>query len=263
MLQDGVEPPAGGDLRFSSVSFGYDDQEGDDANEADAANKVLDAFDLTIPHAKVTALVGPSGSGKTTVLSLLERFYPVEEGALTIGDLELDALALTAWRRRIGYVPQEAPLLAGTIRQNLVYGLEEEPSDQEIDQALRAARADGFVAQLKKGLEAEVGERGVRLSGGQRQRLAIARAFLKDPQILMLDEATANLDSESEEAVREALADLMRGRTTVIVAHRLSTVVDADQIAMIEDGRVTGIGSHQDLLANHFRYRRLVERQAV
>ena len=248
----GSVPALEGCLRFESVRHSY----GDDRD-------VLRGFDLEIPVGKVTALVGPSGAGKTTVLSLLERFYAPDSGRIVVGGEPLAQMALEPWRRRVGYVSQEAPLLAGSVRDNLCYGLARPPSAAQIDRALRAARADRFVAELSEGLETEVGERGVKLSGGQRQRLALARAFLVDPEILMLDEATANLDAESESAIRDALAELMHGRTTVIVAHRLSTVVFADQIAVVEAGTVTGRGRHHELLASHDVYRDLVERQRL
>ncbi len=248
----GQEAPAGAELRFSGVRFGYQSDK-----------PVLNGLELELKPDTVTALVGPSGSGKTTILSLLERFYPPDEGTITVGGQLIDQLALEPWRRRIGYVPQEAPVISGSVRDNLSYGLKKEPSAEAIDAALRAARADGFVAELSEGLETQVGERGAKLSGGQRQRLAIARAFLTDPEILMLDEATANLDAESEDAVRAALAELMRGRTTLVVAHRLSTVVGADQIAVVENGRVTGLGSHKRLMSHHQLYRQLAERQLV
>ena len=220
-------------------------------------------FDLEIPQGKVTALVGPSGSGKTTVLGLLERFYQPDSGRILYGDNPLETMAVEPWRRRIGYVSQDVPLLSGSVRDNLCYGLDRTPTESELADVLRAARADEFVTQLSSGLETEVGERGVKLSGGQRQRLAIARAFLVDPVILMLDEATANLDAESEVAIRAALSELLSGRTTLVVAHRLSTVVGADQIAVVEDGMVTGLGTHKALLNSHDLYRRLVQQQLV
>ncbi len=248
----GSLPPQLGTLRFDSVDFSY---------EAD--RPILKQFDLEIPVGKVTALVGPSGSGKTTVLGLLERFYAPDEGNIYFGGQPIESFPLEPWRRRIGYVPQEAPLISGTVRENLCWGLPKQPSSQKIEKVLKAARADLFVGNLDRGLDTFVGERGVKLSGGQRQRLAIARAFLADPEILMLDEATANLDAESEESVRLALANLMRGRTTLIITHRLSTVLEADQIAVVVDGRVSGLGTHQQLLDTHVLYRELVERQLM
>ncbi len=261
LLDEPLEEP-GGDrplprggaraIRFDGVTHSYD-----------AEQPVLHDFNLEIPAGKVTALVGPSGGGKTTVLALVERFYEPEAGTIRLGDIAIGDFALEEWRRAIGYVAQEAPLLAGTLHDNLCIGLESEPSQRHIEEALTAARASQFVGELADGLATEVGERGVKLSGGQRQRIAIARAFLSDPQLLILDEATANLDSESELGVREALRELMRGRTTIVVAHRLATVVDADQIAVVEDGRVTATGTHRTLLEQHETYRQLVEGQKL
>ena len=243
----------GSSVTFDRVAHAYGDH----------GETVLDELTLEIPAGKMTALVGPSGSGKTTVLSLIERFYDPRAGTIRIGQQSLGALDLGAWRRTIGYVPQEAPLLAGTVRENLCLGLERSPSEREVNDALAAARANDFVSRLPEGLDTEVGERGVKLSGGQRQRLAIARAFLTDPDLLMLDEATANLDAESEEAIRAALADLTKERTTLVVAHRLSTVREADQIAIMESGRVTGLGRHDELMRTHDVYRDLVEKQSL
>ncbi|HVS64910.1 MAG TPA: ABC transporter ATP-binding protein [Thermoanaerobaculia bacterium] len=249
---DGRVPTEPATVVFRGVTHGYA-----------GGVAVLHDLDLEIPCGRVTALVGPSGGGKTTILALLERFYSPTTGVILHGDHSISRFALEPWRRRIGYVPQEAPLLGGTVRENLCFGLGRAPSDEEIENALRAARADELVAALPRGLDTEVGERGLKLSGGQRQRLAIARAFLVDPEILMLDEATANLDSESEAALRAGLAELMRGRTTLIVAHRLSTVLDADQIVVLEAGRITGRGTHEELLARHTVYRSLVEGQSM
>ena len=237
-------------LRF--VDFSYESE-----------RPILKRFNLEIPVGKVTALVGPSGSGKTTVLGLLERFYAPDGGNIYYGGHPIESFPLELWRRRIGYVPQEAPLISGTVRENLCWGLAEEPTPQKIERVLRAARADRFVGNLEQGLDTFVGERGVKLSGGQRQRLAIARAFLADPGILMLDEATANLDAESEESVHLALANLMQGRTTLIITHRLSTVIEADQIAVVVDGSVSGLGTHQQLLESNVLYSELVDRQLM
>lgn len=252
-VPDGARPRAVAetDLVFDGVHLSY------------GAEEVLRDVRLRIPAGRVTALVGPSGGGKTSLLSLVERFYPTTRGSIRLGSTPIDDFALEPWRRRIGYVSQEAPLLAGTVRDNVCFGLDPAPSDEQVVDALRAARADEFVARLENGLDSEVGERGAKLSGGQRQRLAIARAFLIDPDVLMLDEATANLDSESETAIRAALADLRRDRTTLIVAHRLASVRDADQIAVIEGGTITGTGRHDELLESHVTYRRLVEQQSV
>lgn len=252
-VASGVDPADafGGDLVFDGVDHEYD------------GNEVLRDVHLRVPAGRVTAVVGPSGGGKTTLLSLVERFYQPSSGNIRLGEVGIDRFVLEPWRRRIGYVPQEAPLLSGTVRDNLCLGLDREPTEDQVARALGAARADGFVERLEQGLDTEVGERGVRLSGGQRQRLAIARAFLVDPDLLMLDEATANLDAESEVAVRAALRDLLRDRTALVVAHRLATVRTADQIAVLEDGRVSGTGSHEELVAGHPTYRRFVAHQSL
>lgn len=247
----GLDPSAmaHADLEFDAISHRYGTAE------------VLHDVRLRVPAGRVTALVGPSGGGKTSLLSLVERLYSPSDGTIRLDGVPIGEFALQPWRRRIGYVSQEAPLLAGTVRENVCFGLEPPPDDERLMAALRAARADEFVERLEQGLETDVGERGVKLSGGQRQRLAIARAFLVDPDLLMLDEATANLDAESEAAIRAALADLLRDRTALIVAHRLASVRHADQIAVVEDGTITGTGQHEELLATHATYRRLVAHQ--
>jgi ATP-binding cassette subfamily B protein AbcA/BmrA len=161
----------------------------------------------------------------------------------------------------IGYVSQESPIIAGTIRENLCYGIEREVTEAELKRAAEMAYADGFIAELPNGFDTDVGERGVKLSGGQRQRIAIARALLRDPSILMLDEATSSLDSRSEIVVQKALNNLMKGRTTIVIAHRLSTVIGADQLIFIEKGKVTGRGTHEQLLRQHAMYREFASQQ--
>jgi ATP-binding cassette subfamily B protein AbcA/BmrA len=237
-------------LQVENVSFAYKPEE-----------PILRDVSLTIEAGKVTALVGPSGSGKTTLFSLLERFYDPTSGAIRLGKTDIKDASLRSWRSQIGYVSQESPIIAGTIKENLCYGLDREVSQQEIEQAARMAYADGFIEDLPDSYETEVGERGIKLSGGQRQRIAIARALLRDPHILMLDEATSNLDSKSEEVVQDALKNLMVGRTTVVIAHRLSTVVDADSIVFLEKGVITGVGTHEQLYASHTMYREFANGQ--
>ena len=209
----------------------------------------------------VVAFAGPSGGGKSTIFSLMERFYAPDSGRLLIGDEEASHIDLEQWRRQIGFVSQDAAVLDGSIRYNLTYGLEGEWSDVALWDVLEMAYARDFVENMPKGLDTMVGERGVKLSGGQRQRIAIARAFLRDPTILMLDEATASLDSESEMMVQKALEKLMKGRTTLVIAHRLSTIVGADQIYFVEDGQVSGHGTHDELVKSHPVYREYVENQ--
>ncbi|OMF37338.1 multidrug ABC transporter permease [Paenibacillus sp. FSL H8-0548] len=237
-------------LQVDHVSFSYKPEE-----------PILKDVSLTIAAGKVTALVGPSGSGKTTLFSLLERFYDPTSGAIRLGGTDIRNSSLRSWRSQIGYVSQESPIIAGTIRDNLCYGLSREVTDLEIEQAAKMAYADGFIDALPDRYETSVGERGIKLSGGQRQRIAIARALLRDPHILMLDEATSNLDSKSEEVVQDALKNLMIGRTTVVIAHRLSTVVDADSIVFLEKGIITGVGTHDQLYDSHAMYREFANGQ--
>lgn len=211
----------------------------------------------------VIAFAGPSGGGKTTIFALLERFYEPTSGLFAINGQNIQQLDLTDWRAQIGYVSQDSAVFAGSIRDNLQYGLGRTLSDEELWHGLALAYADTFVSHFPEKLETEIGERGVKLSGGQKQRIAIARAFLRNPKILMLDEATASLDSQSEEKVQRALDQLMEGRTTLVIAHRLSTIVDADQIYFIEQGEVTGHGTHQELLKTHPLYASYVNEQMV
>jgi ATP-binding cassette subfamily B protein AbcA/BmrA len=224
--------------------------------------EVLKNISLTIQPGEVTAIVGPSGSGKTTLFSLLERFYEPVEGSIRLDQQFIHEFSLSSWRRQIGYVSQDSPLISGTIRENICYGLEEdEVSDEKLMETAKMAYADVFIRALPNGLNTEVGERGIKLSGGQRQRIAIARALLRDPKILMLDEATSSLDSKSEVVVQKALKNLMKGRTTLVIAHRLSTVVDADLILFFDKGKNTGKGTHQELIKTHHLYREFAEQQ--
>jgi len=221
---------------------------------------VLDGLDLELRPGTVTALVGPSGAGKSTIAALLSRLYDPQEGRILLDGQDLRDLDLDALRAEIGVVRQEPTLFATSIAENIRYG-RLSASDAEVEGAARAANAHDFIQAFPEGYQTLVGERGVRLSGGQKQRVAIARALLKDPRILVLDEATSALDSESEHLVQEALERLMRGRTTLVIAHRLSTVKAADRILVLDGGRAVQEGSHADLLAHEGLYRRLVERQ--
>lgn len=237
-------------LKFENVDFAYEE-----------GKPVLrDVSFETKPNA-VVAFAGPSGGGKSTIFSLIERFYQPTGGKILIGEENIENVDLAKWREQIGLVSQDATVMPGTIRDNLTYGLRREVSDEELWDALRMAYADGFVSEMEDQLETEIGERGIKLSGGQRQRIAIARAFLRDPKILMLDEATASLDAESEAMVQKALGDLMQGRTTLVIAHRLSTIVDADKIYFIENGTVSGAGTHQELLKTTPLYAQYVKDQ--
>lgn len=224
-------------------------------------DQILKDINFNIEAGKVTAIVGPSGSGKTTLFSLFERFYSPNSGRISIGGKSINDFSLSSWRSQIGYVSQESPIVSGTIRDNICYGMNREVTDEEIATVAKMAYADQFIADLPNGYDTEVGERGMKLSGGQRQRIAIARAFLRNPKILMLDEATSSLDSKSEKVVQQALNDLMKGRTTIVIAHRLSTVIDSDQIIFLEKGRITGSGTHRELYQSHDLYHEFADQQ--
>ncbi|MBT2690963.1 ABC transporter ATP-binding protein [Bacillus sp. ISL-47] len=239
-------------ITIENVSFSYSEEE-----------PVLENVSLEAQPGQMIAFAGPSGGGKTTMFGLLERFYEPTAGEIKIGDTPIRQISLNSLRSQIGYVSQESAMMAGTLRENLCYGLENKESipDDRLWKVAKMAYADQFIEAFPKGLDTEVGERGVKLSGGQRQRIAIARAFLRDPKILMMDEATASLDSQSESIVQQALTRLMEGRTTFVIAHRLSTIVNADKIVFIENGRITGIGTHYELAQSHSLYREFAEQQ--
>lgn len=251
--QEGIDKDISNEpITVDNVSFSYNNEE-----------PVLKSITFTAKPGEMVAFAGPSGAGKTTLFGLLERYYEPTSGEIRVGDTPIRNLSLMSWRSQIGYVSQESAMMAGTIRENLTYGLAnaEEISDETLWKVAVMANADEFIRRFSEGLDTIVGERGMKLSGGQRQRINIARAFLRDPKILMLDEATASLDSESEQAVQEALSRLMEGRTTFVIAHRLSTIVDADKIIFIENGQVTGIGTHEELMESHDLYRSYAEQQ--
>ena len=221
---------------------------------------VLQGVDLTVPRGSVVALVGPSGAGKTTMVDLLGRFYEVTSGAITIDGVDLRDIRIDELRGALGIVSQETVLFHDTVRANIAYG-RPDASHEAVEAAARAANAHDFISQLPRGYETVVGERGTELSGGQRQRIAIARALLRDPPILVFDEATSALDTESERLVQEAIEHLLEGRTVFVIAHRLSTVQQADQIVVLEGGRVVERGRHGELLARDGTYRRLHDLQ--
>ncbi|MCH8155175.1 MAG: ATP-binding cassette domain-containing protein [Proteobacteria bacterium] len=246
----------GGAITFQNVTFSYDAAGSHDAGSHDAVSPALHRIDLEIPAGKTVALVGPSGAGKSTIMNLIPRLYDVDEGRVTIDGQDLRAVTLASLRAQIALVSQEILLFDDTIRANIAYG-RPGASEAEIAAAAATAGADDFIAELPQGLDTPVGVRGESLSGGQRQRIAIARATLKNAPILLLDEATSSLDSESERQVQQALAQLMAGRTTLVIAHRLSTVINADIIYVIEAGRMVESGTHAELLRRAGTYARL------
>ncbi|MGQ2283042.1 ABC transporter ATP-binding protein [Apilactobacillus kunkeei] len=231
--------------------------------EYDSDKPILKGVNFEAKPNTIVAFAGPSGGGKSTIFQLLERFYQPTSGSITIESQDVESVSLRSWRKQIGFVSQDSAIMSGTIRDNLTYGLDEKFTDDQLWDVLKLAYAEKFVSQMPQKLDTQVGERGIKVSGGQRQRLAIARAFLRDPKILMLDEATASLDSESEAMVQQALEKLMKNRTTLVIAHRLSTIVDADNIYFIENGEVTGSGTHDELLSTHKLYAEYVNEQVV
>jgi ATP-binding cassette subfamily B protein len=220
----------------------------------------LRGIDLVAEPGSTIALVGPTGAGKTTIVNLLARFYDVSGGRVTVDGVDLRDVASAELRSQLGIVPQHGFLFAGSIRENIRYG-RPRASDQEVEEAARVARADEFVARLPQGYDTPVGEGGRQLSQGQRQLLAFARAILADPRILILDEATSSVDPHTEALIQQALAELLRGRTSVVIAHRLSTVRAADVILVVEDGQIVERGSHAELLLRDGRFAALYRRQ--
>jgi len=246
-------PAGGGAIRFEGVTYAY---------PARAQIDVLDRIDLEVTPGSVVALVGPSGAGKSTVLHLLFRFADVDRGRITLEGVDLRQLRLAELRRAMALVAQEPVLFSGTLHDNIAYA-RDDADRAAVERAARDANAHDFITAFPDGYDTVIGERGVKLSGGQKQRIAIARALLADPRVLVLDEATSNLDAASEGLVQQALARLMKGRTTLLVAHRLSTVRDADRIVVVDHGRIVEQGRHEELMARGGVYRGLVEHQVI
>lgn len=230
------------DISFENVSFRYDDRD------------VIQNVSFCIPCGKMTAIVGPSGSGKTTLLNLLERLYTPDEGEIRFGDTPVEKIHLDQWRSATGYIQQASPLFSGTIRDNIVYGLNRPATDEEVIKAAKMANAYDFIMKLPEGFDTNVGQLGGKLSGGERQRIAIARMIIKNPDYLLLDEATSSLDAENEAEVQEALNGMMAGRTAIVVAHNLRTVVNADNIIVMDQGRIRAVGTHESLYGSNDLY---------
>jgi ATP-binding cassette subfamily B protein len=231
-----------GDIRYENVTFGYDQH-----------RKIVQNISLSITPGETVAFVGPSGAGKTTLCSLLPRFYELDSGSITIDGIDIRQMTLASLRRQIGIVQQDVFLFAGTIGENIAYG-KLGASEAELWAAARLAQLEDFIRSLPAGMNTLIGERGVKLSGGQKQRVSIARMFLKNPPILILDEATSSLDTETEMAIQRSLEELAQGRTTLVIAHRLSTAARADRIIVIDHDKVSEMGKHRELLAGNGRY---------
>jgi len=242
-------PPIEGYIRFEDVSFGYNSKE-----------LILENISLEIKPGESVALVGPSGVGKSTLVSLIPRFYDSTSGVVTIDGYDVKKVKLASLRQQISIVPQETILFNGTIGDNIAYG-RPEATDEEIAEAAKRSNADRFIESLSQGYDTEVGERGVRISGGERQRIAIARAILRNPRILILDEATSAVDSETELLIQQALRRLMKDRSTLIIAHRLSTIQNAKKVVVLSQRRIEDIGSHGELLAQGGFYTKLYKNQ--
>ncbi|MEH7524018.1 ABC transporter ATP-binding protein [Bacillus sp. JJ1503] len=247
--EDAIEMELAGTIQYNNVSFGYEGNQ-----------PVLNNINLSIQPGETVAFVGPSGAGKTTLCSLLPRFYEVQEGSISINQIDIRDIKLSSLRRQIGIVQQDVFLFSGTIRENIAYG-KLNATDEEILDAAKKAKLDDFIQSQPQGLDTIIGERGVKLSGGQKQRLAIARMFLKNPPILILDEATSALDTETEAAIQKSLEELTEGRTTLVIAHRLATIKNADRILVVTKDGIAEQGNHQELLESEGIYSRLHQAQ--
>jgi subfamily B ATP-binding cassette protein MsbA len=239
-----------GDIEFKDVSFAYE-----------PGKPVLKNISFNAPSGSVIALVGTSGSGKTTIAGLAGSFLNPDSGTITVDGVDASKVSLNSYRSQLGVVLQDDFLFEGTIRENILFP-RPHSSEEELQKAVKAAHVDEFTNRFELGLDTVIGERGVKLSGGQRQRIAIARAILANPRILILDEATSNLDTESESYIQESLKSLMQGRTTFVIAHRLSTIRQADQILVVEDGQIEERGKHEELIEKKGRYFELYTYQA-
>jgi ATP-binding cassette subfamily B protein len=243
-------PPGRGALRFEGVSFGYGSTSG---------HRVLDGIDLVVQAGEAVALVGPTGCGKTTVARLVPRFYDVDGGRISLDGVDVRAIKLRDLRRAVGIVFEDTFLFSDTIRSNIAFA-EPDASDESVRWAASMAGADEFISDMPEGYSTVIGERGLSLSGGQRQRVALARAILADPRVLILDDATSSVDPTKEHEITEALSEVMRGRTTIVIAHRPSTIALADRVVLLDEGRIVASGTHAELLVSSARYREVLAR---
>ena len=252
-IQDGPDatplPPVGGHVRFEDATFGYQD-----------GPSVLKGISFDVEPGRAVAIVGRSGAGKSTLVNLVPRFYDLDSGCVSVDGHDIRGITVRSLRESIGMVLQDTILFSGTIRDNILYG-RQGATESEMLEAARMAHVDEFAEPLPDGYDAIIGERGMTLSGGQKQRVSVARAFLRDPRILILDEATSSLDSRAEAIIQDALGELMQGRTTLVIAHRLSTIVNCDSILVLDDGRIVERGAHHELIRKGGLYRQLCEEQ--
>ncbi|MBF2782499.1 ABC transporter ATP-binding protein [Staphylococcus saprophyticus] len=239
-------------IAFEKVNFSYE-----------KGVPVLKDCSFSIPKNKMTALVGPSGSGKTTIFNIIARLYEINSGSIKYGEKSIYEYSLAEWRNHIGYVMQNNGVINGTIKKNISYALKYKPKLSEVEYYANLANANTFIEKLQKQYNTLTGETGIQLSGGEKQRLDIARNFIKRPGLLLLDEATSNLDSESEKKIQDALSNIAKERTTIIIAHRLSTVLQADQIIFVDNGFITGTGTHKELMNSHQKYKKMIELQSL
>jgi ATP-binding cassette subfamily B protein len=244
-------PPGSGDIRFENVSFGYR-----------SGRPILEDLDLVIRGGEAVALVGPTGSGKTTVARLVPRFYDVDDGRVLLDGVDVRSVKVHDLRRSIGIVFEDTFLFSDAVRDNIAFADPQAPME-DVRRAARLAGADEFIEDMPEGYETVIGEQGYSLSGGQRQRLAIARAVLADPRVLILDDATSSVDPTKEHEIRSALREVMAGRTTLIIAHRPATIALADRVVLLADGRVAAEGTHEELLATSERYREVLAQAAA
>jgi ABC-type multidrug transport system fused ATPase/permease subunit len=240
-------------MRIEKLSFSY---------TPDGPN-VLENFDLVVPRGQMVAIVGPSGGGKSTVINLITRLYRPKSGNILIDGCDLNEISIESWWRRLGVVTQEIVVLNDTIRRNLSFGMQTQVSDERLREAARLASIEDWIDGLPEGFDTPIGDRGARLSGGQRQRIALARAFVRDPDVIILDEATSALDTLTERTIQKQLQSLARGKTMIVIAHRLSTVKRADAIVLLEKGRIVETGNHKELIGKRGIYWQMIESQSL